>query len=242
MSDRWGSDPIAIRTLHIWALDQGQTDTALELIRQAHPELFEAKPYVDAGNVVQAIDTAHLLQTVGQIEAAGKLLQSVIAAFEVPYAVSEDWMLTGKAQALALLGKKQAAVTELRRRVDNGWRTLWRWDTELNPNFESLWDDPEFQAIIEFLRADMARQYKEVQAMEASGEIPLPPEGDTPMSSRNKSKTVGGASRGDYAQDVLYIAKEHMDVRRDCVGFAPSPGEIAAGTRLPHGGSNDVFC
>ena len=40
---------------------------------------------------------------------------------------------------------------------------------------------------------------------------------------------VGGASRGDYAQDVWNIAKEHMDVRRDCVSFAPGPKRIAAG-------------
>jgi hypothetical protein len=37
------------------------------------------------------------------------------------------------------------------------------------------------------------------------------------------NKPVGAASRGDYAQEVLYIAKEHMDVRRDCVSFAPHP-------------------
>jgi len=41
-------------------------------------------------------------------------------------------------------------------------------------------------------------------------------------------RPVGAASRGDYAQDVRYIAKEHMDVRRDCVKFAPGPKKIAA--------------
>jgi len=180
MSDRWGSDSIAIRSLHIWALDQGKADTALALIRQAHPEIFEPTPRIDAGNVVQAIDTAHLLQTTGQNESAGKLLQSVIAAYAVPYMVSAPWMMTGKAQALALSGDKQAALSELRRQVDIGWRSLWRWDTELNPNFESLRDEPDFQAIVTLLSTDMARQYKEVQAMEATGEIPLPSGDETP--------------------------------------------------------------
>ena len=32
--------------------------------------------------------------------------------------------------------------------------------------------------------------------------------------------SVGGASRGDYAQDVRYIAREHMEVRRDCSRIA----------------------
>jgi hypothetical protein len=47
-----------------------------------------------------------------------------------------------------------------------------------NPNFESPREQPEFQAIVEFLRADMARQYKELQAMEAAGELPPPPAED----------------------------------------------------------------
>ena len=31
---------------------------------------------------------------------------------------------------------------------------------------------------------------------------------------------MGAASRRDYAQDVRYIAIEHMDVRRDCLSLA----------------------
>ena len=179
MPDRWGSDSVHVRTLLIWALDKGQTGAALELLRQAHPELFEQNPIVNADNVLQAIDTAHLLQNENHNVEAAKLLQAAIAAYKKPYAVTEAWMTTGKAQALALLGEKEAALNELRHQVDEGSRLFWRWNTELNPNFESLRDDPEFQAIIEFLRADMTRQYTEVQAMEAAGEIPAPPGSET---------------------------------------------------------------
>jgi TolB-like protein/Tfp pilus assembly protein PilF len=180
MPDRWGSDSVLVRALLIWALDQGQTDTALAIIKQAHPELFDQNPLVDAANVLQAIDTAHLLQSENQNDAARKLLQAVMTAYERPYAVTEVQHATGKAQALALLGKKQAALNELRQQADEGWRFLWRWNTELNPNFESLQEEPEFQAIVEFLRADMARQFEELQAMEAGGEIPSPPGAEAP--------------------------------------------------------------
>jgi len=179
MPDRWGSDSVHVRTLLIWALDKGQTSAALELLRQAHPELFEQNPIVNADNILQAIDTAHLLQNENHNDEAAKLLHAAVAAYKKPYLVSEAWMTTGKAQALALLGEKEAALNELRHQVDEGWRLFWRWDTELNPNFDSLRDDPEFQAIIEFLRADMTRQYKEVQAMEAAGEIPALPGSET---------------------------------------------------------------
>ena len=178
MPDRWGSDAKMIRTLLIWAIHNDQTDAALELVRQAHPELFESPQRINADNVLQAIDTAHLLQMTGQNEIAGKLLQAVITTYEVPYAVTEPWMMTGNAQALALLGDKEAAIKELRNQVDSGWRLFWRWETELNPNFESLWKEPEFQAIVEFMRTDMARQLESIRAMEAAGEIPSPPGDD----------------------------------------------------------------
>jgi predicted Zn-dependent protease len=175
MQDRWGSDAVMVRTLLIWALDQGRTGTALEIIRQAHPELFDHPPVVDANNVLQAIDTAQLLQLENRDDEAKKLLQASIAAYDKPYTVTESWLASGKAQALALLGEKQAALKELRHQVDKGWRLLWRWNSELNPNFESLREDPEFHAIIEFLDTDMARQLESIRAMEAAEEIPLPP-------------------------------------------------------------------
>jgi len=178
MPDRGGSDSVLVKALLIWAMDQGQTDTALAIIKQAHPELFDQNPLVDAGNVLQAIDTAHLLQNENQYDEARKLLQAVMTAYEQPYAVTKVQHATGKAQALALLGEKQAALKELRHQVDKGWRHLWRWNSELNPNFESLRDDPEFQAIVDFLRADMARQLGSIRAMEAAGEIPSPPGDD----------------------------------------------------------------
>jgi len=176
--DRHGSDAVLVRTLLIWTLDQGQTGKALEIIGQAHPKLFDTIPIVDAGNVSQAIDTAQLLQRENRNDEAKVLLQAAIAAYDKPYAVAETSLAPGKAQALALLGEKQAALKELRFQVDRGWRFLWRWNSELNPNFESLREEPEFQAIIEFLRTDMARQLESMRALESAGKIPLPPVDD----------------------------------------------------------------
>jgi TolB-like protein len=177
LQDRWGSDAIMVRTLLIWAIDHGRTGIALEMIRQSHPELFDQPPFVDAGNVFQAIDTAQLLQLENKHDEAKKLLLESIAAYEKPYTVTESWLASGKAHALALLGEEQAALKELRHQVDKGWRLLWRWNSELNPNFESLRDNPEFKAIVEFLGMDMERQLEDLRVKEAAGEIPLPPGG-----------------------------------------------------------------
>jgi len=172
---RWGSGSALIRALLIWALEKDQAGPALEIIRQKHPELFTTNPVINTDNVVQAIDTAHLLQNENSADEAEKLLQASIAFFERPGTVISYFLSTGKAQALALLGQKQPALKELRKQVDRGWRLLWRWNTELNPNFDSLRQEPEFQAIVETLRADMANQAKTFQAMEIAGEIPPPP-------------------------------------------------------------------
>jgi TolB-like protein/Flp pilus assembly protein TadD len=175
LPDRWGSDSVHFRTLLIWALENDRVSTALNTARKTHPEFFVQNPILDGGNVLQAINVARLLQHENDNDQAVKLLHAVIAAYENPYALSEAWHASGKAQALTLLGEKRAALTELRQQVDEGWRVFWRWDTELNPNFESIREEPEFQAIVEFLRVDMARQYEQVQALERAGEIPSLP-------------------------------------------------------------------
>ena len=171
---RWGSDVIQFRALLIWALDQDQAGNALKTIELIYPELFQTTPAVNAGNVMQAIDTARLLLQQNSNSLAEKLLRSAIALFAKPYAATDIWHAPGKAQALALLGEKQAALEELRQQVDQGWRHLWRLNTELNPNFELLQKDAEFQAIVATLRDDMASQYEQFKIMESSVKIQLP--------------------------------------------------------------------
>ena len=151
---------------------------ALDVVRQAHPELFESPPVVHAGNVLQAIDSAHLLISENQQREARALLQAAVVVYEEPYRLAALWQTTGKAQALAMLGEKQAAINELHIQVDKGWRSFWRWDTELNPNFNTLHDDSEFQSIVEFLRKDMTQQLEDLRALEEAGDIPPPPGDD----------------------------------------------------------------
>ena len=172
--DRWGSDAAMVRTLLIWALEQGEEASALEMIKQAHPELFEQPLLINANNILQAIDTAQLLQNEDRNDKAKALLQAAITAYEKPYEVTEMWLVPAKAYALALLGQNQAALEELQHQVDKGWRLHWRWSTELNPNFVSLHNVPEFQAMVDFLQADIAAQLPQLRAKESSVEFTRP--------------------------------------------------------------------
>lgn len=63
-----------------------------------------------------------------------------------------------KAEALALLGRSDEAIRSLGRVVVDGWRLMWRWDTEFNRNFDSIREEPEFHALREEIGADLAAQ------------------------------------------------------------------------------------
>jgi DNA invertase Pin-like site-specific DNA recombinase len=78
-------------------------------------------------------------------------------------------------QIYALQGDKQRALSTLREAIDEGWRALWRYFLKHDSVLESLHDEPEFQAMIEEIEADMAVQLARVREMERRGELTLIP-------------------------------------------------------------------
>ncbi len=58
----------------------------------------------------------------------------------------------------------------LRRAVDNGLRVAWTMENDLN--LESLYQEPQFKAMLAEIKADMAEQLARVREWEASGELP----------------------------------------------------------------------
>ena len=56
-----------------------------------------------------------------------------------------------------------------------GWRSRWWYYLKRDPNLESLHDEPEFQAMVAEIEADMAAQLARVREMERNGELePIP--------------------------------------------------------------------
>lgn len=66
-----------------------------------------------------------------------------------------------KVEAMALLGRVDAALAELQRLLEDGWRMRWRWDTLMNRNLESLHGDPRLVRITDQIAADIERQKRE---------------------------------------------------------------------------------
>ncbi len=66
-------------------------------------------------------------------------------------------------------------MSALQRAIDEGWRDLWWYFLKQDPNLESLHDEPEFQAMVAEIEADMAAQLARVREMERNGELePIP--------------------------------------------------------------------
>jgi TolB-like protein/Tfp pilus assembly protein PilF len=179
LPNRWGSDSIFMRIKRDEALANGDPESGIEAFRAQHPGLFEAKPEITPANVLQAVDLALLLKMSGKPEETRTLLGSVIDFYDQPWSTTGSvraLLVPAKAEALAILGEEQRALAELRRIVDKGWRLNWRWETDLNQNFNGIRESAEFRAILGELEADMNEQRAIAQAMADKGEIAPPPE------------------------------------------------------------------
>ena len=79
-------------------------------------------------------------------------------------------------QIYALQGEKQKALSALRQAIDEGWpQILVVFSSNRTRLLESLHDEPEFQAMIAEIEADMAAQLARVREMERNGELePIP--------------------------------------------------------------------
>ena len=78
-------------------------------------------------------------------------------------------------QIHAIRGERQKALAALRTAVDEGSNEFWWYFAEHDLSLESLHDEPEFQAMVEEIRADMAVWLERIREMERNGELePIP--------------------------------------------------------------------
>jgi hypothetical protein len=70
---------------------------------------------------------------------------------------------------------KCAGPAALNVATNEGFRFLWWYFLKLDLSLESLHDEPEFQAMVAEIEADMAEQLARVREMERNGELePIP--------------------------------------------------------------------
>jgi tetratricopeptide (TPR) repeat protein len=175
----WSFQPNPVELLGDHELRAGRHLEALALYEEIHPELLnEGEPRVHNRNYRVAIDLASVFYETDEQDRADLLLK--LSSQHIEALTRLGWVWAGygitDVQIYALRGKKQKALLALRHAIDEGWRGLWWYLLKHDPNLESLHDEPEFQAMVAEIEADMAAQLARVREMERNGELTAIPE------------------------------------------------------------------
>ena len=158
-------------------LQAGRVIDASARYEKQFPALFnDDDPMIDRSNVQAAINLGLIMTSLGQPAHANFLLDRSLDYAESTTIPRLHWYpfaygIPQQVQIYALQGKPQKSLEALRQAIDNGWRGLWWYWLEHDPNLDSIRQEPEFQALVEEIRADMAAQLERARAMEAKGEL-----------------------------------------------------------------------
>ena len=138
------------------------------------PMLFDDDhPKIDRLNVDAAINLGLVMTHLERPTRAQLLLDSSLDYADSTSKPGLHWYtiahgIPRQVQIYALQGKTERALKELRQAVDSGWRGLWWYWLEHDLTLESIRHEPEFQAMVAEIKADMAAQLVRVRAMEAN--------------------------------------------------------------------------
>ena len=170
--------PGGLRHLRDLDLAEGRLDAARRRYARAHPELLEDPPRVTRDNYKSAIDFALVLQRLDSNQQADALLSGSLEVIEGLPRLGGDGYWVADVQIHALRGDIARALAALEAAITEGWRVKTWYHLDLNPNLESLRDNPEFIRLRNLVREDLARQAERVRQLKASGDIvdltPLP--------------------------------------------------------------------
>jgi len=159
------------------AMAEDQLDVALAVYSKHQPQLLlDEEPVIDLNNYRAAIDLSLVLQMMGDQERASMLLERSSAFIRgQPRLGWWGGYWISDVQILALQGQKAEALAALRLADDEGWRSLWWYYLQFDPNLKSIRSEPAFQAVVAEIKADMSAQMQRVREMEQSGEIETVP-------------------------------------------------------------------
>jgi len=165
--------PVPSRLLSQADLRAGHPEIARDRYAEMYPKLLSDDPEVEE-DYPAAIDIALVLNASGASDEAARLLDRSLAFIDrLPQGqISEFGVYRARAQAM--LGEREAALSTLEQTVAAGWRFQWHFFLQKDVAFDSIRDDPRFQAVLGNIRADVAKQLATVRALEASGDIVVP--------------------------------------------------------------------
>ena len=140
-------------------------NNALAMYEKSYPGIVDSDAFlVTTVNTRAAINVAALLLETGENRKAHRLLDKAYANTKTRPMMGTFGYGYNRAKIALLRGDKKESLTELTKLIDAGWRVLWWYEFDHSLAFESLRDDPQFQALRATVAADMAEQLARVNA------------------------------------------------------------------------------
>lgn len=166
--ERWGV-ATALRDL---ALRTRRFDRVMQLLSERYALPVEGRWQLSVENFREGELMAHLLVAQGRRELGLQRLDEVISWIDSNAFMGPVYNLRTKAQALALKGQKDEALSLLAESFQQDDCTFWWYTLQFDPTWDGLRGDRRFIAIAGEVRARMAAEGEKVEALRAAGGIP----------------------------------------------------------------------
>jgi len=150
----------------------GRMDDACARYEQAYPAFAGGNELqINRTNLRVAIDYALVLDKSGNQKRANALLDCCMSFIRtIPRMGQEGYWISDSA-IYSLRGDTKAALTVLREAIDQGWRASWWYHLKHDPNFDAIRDEPDFQAMVREIEADMIEQLAQIHEWAANSEF-----------------------------------------------------------------------
>ncbi len=168
-------DIFSLQILRNADLRQGDPGSARARYASGFPELLTSTPArITALNRAAAIDVALVLQAAGDGATASALLDLAEQFIgTIPRLGLAGYGIADVA-IHALRGDKAKALAALREAEKAGWRgPLWRYYRDVDPNLDSIRNEPDFKAVFADIERDMARQRAELAKLPKDAPLDL---------------------------------------------------------------------
>jgi hypothetical protein len=168
-NESWG----VAEALRDYALKSGNFAEPMRLLRERY-RLPEQGPFeLTVASFRPSVQLAHLELQLGARETGRDRLLAVIRWIDADRNLRAVYKRRTRAQALMLLGEPERALQDLAAsfREDRDYNQWW-YTTDHDPVWNSLRDDPRFQAIAADAREFAAREAAAVEALRSRGQIP----------------------------------------------------------------------
>ena len=165
MLDLNPAQPYTLANRRNYELREGRVSEARKIYERGYPELFAEQPVVHQDNYHVAIDLALVLIQDNNQAQANFLLESCLDVIRTLPRLGTEGYGIADVLIYALQERQDEAIRALRESVAAGWRTYWWFYLELDPALNKIRGRPDFQALLEEIRTDMATQLAKVREL-----------------------------------------------------------------------------